>query len=79
MKPRRPGNEELQGDLFRTELERIVDKDQPLVELSNRLDWKGFEEKFGKHYEASKGRAGVPTQLMVGLHYLKYTYNLSDE
>jgi IS5 family transposase len=79
MKPRRSGIEEPQGDLFRIELERIVDKHQPLVELSNRLDWKAFEEKFGEHYDASKGRPGIPTRLMVGLHYLKYTYNLSDE
>ncbi|MBC8554057.1 MAG: IS5 family transposase, partial [Candidatus Brocadiales bacterium] len=26
-----------------------------------------------------KGRPGKPTRLMVGLHYLKHTYNLSDD
>ena len=79
MKPRRPGNEELQGDLFCIELERIVDKQQPLVTLSARINWATFENKFGQHYDDKKGRPGNPTRLMVGLHYLKYSYNLSDE
>lgn len=79
MKPRRPGNEEPQSDLFRIELERIVDKQQPLVTLAGRIDWGTFDEKFGRHYDEKKGRPGNPTRLMVGLHYLKYTYNLSDE
>jgi IS5 family transposase len=38
-----------------------------------------FDEKFGNLYHPSQGRPGNPTRLMVGLHYLKYTYDLSDE
>ena len=30
-------------------------------------------------YVEFKGRPGCPTRLMVGLHYLKYTFTLSDE
>ena len=79
MKPRRPGREEPQSDLFGIELERIVDKRQPLVLLAARINWESFEEKFSQHYDEKKGRPGNGTRLMVGLHYLKYTYNLSDE
>jgi len=31
------------------------------------------------HNSEDKGRPAKPTRLMVGLHYLKHTYNLSDE
>ncbi len=37
-----------------------------------------FDEAFGRFYKPV-GRAAKPTRLMVGLHYLKHTYDLSDE
>jgi IS5 family transposase len=38
-----------------------------------------MDELFGKTYCPDNGRPGVSTRLMVALHYLKYTHNLSDE
>ena len=38
-----------------------------------------MEELFGETYCPDNGRPGIPTRLMVALHYLKYTFNLSDE
>jgi IS5 family transposase len=41
--------------------------------------WDHLDELFGSTYCPDNGRPGVSTRLMVALHYLKYTYNLSDE
>ena len=67
-----------QGDLFRPELCRIVDPKHPLVKLGRQINWQSFDEYFDQYY-AEEGRPGVETRLMVSLHYLKYTYDLSDE
>lgn len=68
-----------QNRLFQTRLENIVDSDHPLVKLADRIDWPFFEKKFGVVYIPDKGRPGLPTRLMVGLHYLKAMNSLSDE
>lgn len=68
-----------QEDLFRTRLERLVDERNPLVKLSQVINWSELEETFGEMYSPGMGRPAKPTRLMIGLHYLKYTYNLSDE
>lgn len=79
MKPKKSPVKNRQGDLFRIELSRIVDPGHGLVKLSKVVDWKRLEELFGATYCADNGRPGVSTRLMVSLHYLKYTHNLSDE
>jgi IS5 family transposase len=68
-----------QGDLFKPELNRIVDMSHPLIRLGAQVDWERFDEAFGKTYDANNGRPGSSTRLLVALHYLKYTFNLSDE
>ena len=42
------------------------------------MPWGRFEEAFGRFYRPV-GRPAKPTRLMVGLHYLKHVYDLSDE
>ena len=79
MKPRKPPIKERQGDLFRVELTNVIDMGHGLVRLAKAVDWDRFEQMFGATYCTDNGRPGVSTQLMVALHYLKYTYNLSDE
>ena len=80
MIPRKPQcDTEKQGDLFRIELIDLVDKRHPLVILAGQIPWKDFDEAFQPLYCPDNGRAGIPTRLMVGLHYLKHTYNLSDQ
>jgi IS5 family transposase len=43
------------------------------------LNWAQFERQFGKFYAEGLGRPALATRLVVGLHYLKYLYNVSDE
>jgi IS5 family transposase len=79
MKPRKPPQSNGQGDLFRVELVRIVDLHHPLIKLSATVQWDRLDELFGQTFCADNGRPAVSTRLMVALHYLKYTHNLSDE
>jgi IS5 family transposase len=79
MRPLRPAIADRQKDLFRIELEQIINHEHSLVKLSAAVDWGALEEEFGKFFCSDNGRPGIPTRLMVSLHYLKYTCNLSDE
>ena len=67
-----------QMDLFKTELSRIVDKKHPLIQLAEQMNWAAFDKQFEVYY-SEEGRPAIETRLMVSLHYLKYTHNLSDE
>lgn len=66
-------------DLFRARLSTQLDARHPLVRLAGLIDWKRFEAAFGMLYHETAGRPGKPVRLMVGLTYLKHTYDLSDE
>ena len=68
-----------QMELFKRELEGLVNPEHALVRLGRHIDWTVFEEKLGAKYHASAGAPGVNTRLMVALHYLKYQFDLSDE
>ena len=68
-----------QGRLFSILLERLCNVEHPLYRLSNSIKWSNFDKAFGCLYSADKGRPAKPTRLMVGLHYLKHTFDLSDE
>ncbi len=78
MRPRKSASEDPQGALFKTELRYLVDEGHPLVRLAGEVDWQQLEVAFGSAYGYA-GRPGIPTRLMVALHYLKYTFDLSDE
>ncbi len=79
MKPKNSPCEELQGDLFRIELQALVDAAHPLVALAGQVDWARLDETFGSLFCENNGRPAHSTRLLVALHYLKYTYDLSDE
>ena len=79
MKPKEAPQKNRQKDLFRSKLSSIIDNNHPLCKLSQVVDWDQLDEVFGTTYSADNGRPGVSTRLMVSLHYLKYTHNLSDE
>jgi len=51
----------------------------PLYRLAGVVNWTQFERQFGKFYADDMGRPALATRLLVGLHYLKYLYNVSDE
>ena len=72
--PRQP-----QRELFQSELEQIIDAHHPLVRLGKCIDWGSFEQALGATYHPTQGAPGVPTRLLVALHYLKYQHDLSDE
>ena len=79
MQPKNLSVEQAQGDLFRSQLDHILNKKHPLFVLANRIDWQMFESDFGALFVENFGRPGLPTRLMVGLHYLKHAFNESDE
>ena len=66
-------------DIFRARLDQILDSRHPLFKLANQIDWSIFEKELAHTYDENMGRPGKSIRLMVGLHYLKYTYDLSDE
>ena len=78
MKPKEP-IQHVENDLFRMELENLIDRRHELVRVSEVIDWDGIAEEFGGLYVDRKGRPGIPTRLMAGLLYLKATFKLSDE
>lgn len=57
----------------------MINPSHPLVKLSMVVDWQRLEEIFGTSFCADNGRPAISTRLMVALHYLKYSCNLSDE
>jgi IS5 family transposase len=70
---------ERQIGLFGSRLEDLLDSTHPLYVLAGSINWQRFEDKFGVHFAESSGRPALPTRLVVGLEYLKYTFNESDE
>ena len=66
-------------ELFRSQLENIIDQRHSLVRLARLIDWQVFEKRFGKLYAEAAGRPALPSRLMVALHLLKHMDGLSDE
>ena len=79
MKPKKSAASDPQGSLFHVELVKILDMSHPLVLLAGQIDWVAFESALGSHFCENNGAPGKPVRLMVGLHYLKHAFNLSDE
>ena len=65
--------------MFQSRLDQIIDLNHPLAKPANEIDWSYFEEEFKKYYSDNQGRPSKTTRLIAGLHYLKYTFNESDE
>lgn len=66
-------------DASKVRLALIVSHNHPLYRLAEAIDWTRFETELGPLYAEATGRPGLPTRLMVGLHYLKYLFDESDE
>ena len=79
MKNRGTQHAEPQIELFRVELVRILDMNHPMVKLADKIDWQAFEKSLDAMWHDRQGRPAIATRLMVSLHYLKYTFDLSDE
>jgi IS5 family transposase len=68
-----------QDDMFRSRLENMIDMRHPLVKLADAIDWEVFDREFGQLYQSKVGRPATRTRLIVGLTYLQFMYDLSDE
>ena len=79
MRPKKRRKGLVQSSLIKVLLKDIISDDHPLVKLAGMVEWEVFEEKLGPTFCEDNGRPGLPVRMMVGLHYLKYTYSLSDE
>lgn len=66
-------------DLFRSQLDNIINLRHPLCILAESINWSAFEEKLNHLYCPDFGRPAKSVRLMVGLNYLKYLKNVSDE
>jgi len=69
-------------DLFRARLDQIIRSDHPLVRLADAMPWESIVEQVADLLPPTPegaGRASLPVRMMVGLLYLKYAYNLSDD
>ena len=56
----------------------MLDMTDPLIVLSDTINWNMFDREFEKYY-SKEGRPAKPIRLMVGLLLLKQLKNLSDE
>ena len=70
MRPRRSQNEEAQGQLWKRELEALIDPGHPMVKLAAEIDWERLDVLFGESYVDGQGRPAIPTRLMAALHYI---------
>jgi IS5 family transposase len=71
--------EQAPDDASKVRLALLVSHEHPLYRLAEAIDWTRFEVELGPLYAEAVGRPGLPTRLMVGLHYLKYLFDESDE
>jgi transposase, IS5 family len=60
-------------------LKDLLNPAHPLYRLAGVVNWAQFEQQFGQFYAEVLGRPALATRLLVGLHYLKSLYNVSDE
>jgi len=68
-----------QPDLFRPRLLDIIDPAHPLVRLADAVDWPAFEQSLAPCFSGVTGRQAKPIRLMVGLQYLKFAFDCSDD
>jgi len=77
MRPKKPRTTG-EGDLFRAQLDHIVNMRHELVQLASKIDWDWIDDEIAALY-SDKGRPGIETRFVIGLLLLKHIYGLSDE
>jgi len=77
--PMTPQKPDRHAQLFQPPLEPILNDRHPLYKLAGRINWQAIDQELACCYSEDMGRPGNATRLMVGLHYLKYAYDESDE
>jgi len=66
-------------ELFPAHFDQLLNPAHELVQLARKLDGARFEAGLASCYTPDMGAPAKATRLMVGLQYLKYTYNESDD
>ncbi len=66
-------------ELFQAHFDQLLNPSHELVVLANKIDWPGMEVAFADCYSPDMGAPAKAVHLMVGLHYLKYAFDESDE
>lgn len=66
-------------ELFQAHFDQLLNPRHELVQLARKIDWSRLEMALASCYSQDMGAPGKATRLMVGLQYLKYTFNESDE
>ena len=79
MKRSNSGSESSGSSSNLPELARQLNRQHPLMKLSESIDWSYFDEEFGRAFSLAGGHPPIPTRLMVELYYLKGLYVESDE
>ena len=70
----------MQKNLFYGSLMDLLDTNDPLIKLADKIEWSKFENKLSKYYKNDNiGRPNKAIRLMVGLLLLKQLKKLSDE
>ena len=77
MTPQNPDQDDFL--LFQAHFDQLLNPAHPLIKLARQIKWQKFDEEFGSLYCPDNGAPAKATRLMVGLHYLKHTFNESDE
>jgi len=65
--------------LFQAHFDQILNPNHTLVTLAGQIDWAHFDSTFGESFCETTGAPGKATRLIVGLLYLKYTFDEPDE
>ncbi len=66
-------------ELFQAHFDQLLNPGHELIMLANKIDWSGLEAGFVDTYHPDFGAPAKAIRLMVGLHYLKYAFDESDE
>lgn len=66
-------------ELFRSHFDQQLNPQHSLILLAKQIDWPRFDTAFAGCYSPDMGAPDKAIRLMVGLHYLKHTFNESDE
>ncbi len=66
-------------ELFQSHFDQLLNPDHELVLMAKKMNWPGLEAAFVDCYCPDIGAPAKAVRLLVGLHYLKYTFNESDE
>lgn len=75
----KPKITDIHPDLFRSQLSQILNLSHPLCRLADKINWDRLEANIDEVYGNGCGQPALPSRLLAGLHYLKYTFNESDE